>query len=279
MLKKALILFCSLAIGYHALAQNENDTFKLYFDLDVAALNKAATHKIDLLIYNDQILPNSDLTIVGYADYLGTEGYNKTLSEERAENIAKYLEQYGINKSNIKHCIGKGEVERQGLTGKEGYPTDRRVDIVVNNIRSSAQHTRSHKVMPTMDLSRYHQGQTFVLQKIYFFPESHRVKPESMPVLETLYNTMLENPKLKIRIEGHVCCIIDYPDAVDMDNHDSHLSVNRAKSIYDYLVEKGISKSRLQFAGYGKSRPIVAHEITEEDADKNRRVEIRILEK
>lgn len=275
--KAVLTLSLLLVLGHTARAQNENDTFKLYFDLNVATLNKAAQHTIDLLIYNDKIMPNSALTIVGYADYLGTEGYNQALSEQRAENIAGYLGQYGISKKNIKHCIGRGEVERKGLSGKEGYPTDRRVDIVVNG--TGNQHAGPHKVMPSMDLSTYQSGQTFVLKKIYFFPESHRVKPESMPVLQTLYNTMIENPKLKIRIEGHVCCIIDYPDAVDMDSHDSHLSVNRAKSIYDYLVEKGISKSRLQYAGYGKSRPIVAHERTEEDADKNRRVEIRILEK
>jgi len=272
---KAALTFFFLALISAAMAQNTQDTFKLYFDLNVAQLNKTTENKIDLLIYKDRIIPGSDVMIVGYADYLGSEKYNKNLSQERAKNIADYLVKYGISKKNIKLCIGNGEVERKGLSGKEGYPTDRRVDIVVDG----APTITGSKLNTAIDLSKYQTGQSFVLNNIYFFPESHRVKPESMAALETLYETLRKNPKLKIRIEGHVCCIVDFPDAIDMDNHESHLSVNRAKSIYVFLTDKGIDKNRLQFAGYGKSRPIVAHEVTEADADKNRRVEIRILEK
>jgi len=50
---------------------------------------------------------------------------------------------------------------------------------------------------------------------------------------------------MKIQIEGHVCCIRDYDDALDIDNNDNHLSLNRAKQVYIYLVEKGIKANRL----------------------------------
>jgi OOP family OmpA-OmpF porin len=75
-----------------------------------------------------------------------------------------------------------------------------------------------------------------------------------------------------------VCCIENAPDALDVDTYEPTLSVNRAKAIYRYLVSKGIESSRLRYEGFGKRRPIVPNETTEEDAEKNRRVEIRIVE-
>jgi outer membrane protein OmpA-like peptidoglycan-associated protein len=81
-----------------------------------------------------------------------------------------------------------------------------------------------------------------------------------------------------INIEGHVCCIKDVPDALDIDTYESRLSVNRAKAVYEYLVVKGIDPTRLSYVGFGKKRPIIADEKTEEDAAKNRRVEIRVTD-
>jgi len=45
--------------------------------------------------------------IIGYADYLGKEGHNQKLSEERAKNVQDYLIGYNFRKENIKICIGK----------------------------------------------------------------------------------------------------------------------------------------------------------------------------
>jgi hypothetical protein len=56
---------------------------------------------------------------------------------------------------------------------------------------------------------------------------------------------MKENPTLEILIGGHVCCF-----------NDMRLSVLRAKTIYDYLVENGIDKSRMKYKGYGLSKPL-----------------------
>ena len=83
---------------------------------------------------------------------------------------------------------------------------------------------------------------------------------------------MQENPKLKIKIEGHVCCL--------PDNYTYYsLSENRARAVLDYLLDNGIDLSRMQYEGFGSSRKAVKPERTPEDQQKNRRVEIRILEK
>jgi hypothetical protein len=132
-LSRIAIIFFLLFHSSQVVAQRGADTFRLYFDLDVPTLNEKMQKKIDLLMYNDKIITGSKLTIVGYADYLGSSEYNKQLSMKRAEDVRAYLVKYGINNSDITLCMGKGKIDRQGKNDPSGYPTDRRVDIVVNN--------------------------------------------------------------------------------------------------------------------------------------------------
>lgn len=286
MYKALLSILLSVAV-LHAGAQRATDTFKLYFDLGVPALNKQAEKKIDLLIYNDKIISGSNIMVIGYADYLGTEGYNKALSMKRAKNVKDYLVKYGVNAENITLCMGNGEVDRQGLTDRGGYPTDRRVDIVVNNRTRSTPPDHGKKKTDTThkktvtsvdDIKRLKPGATFLLKNVYFPPDRHIIKPESKETLEKLYMVLRDYPKLKISIEGHVCCVKDAADAWDIDTYEQLLSVNRAKAIYNYLVSRGIDSSRLRFAGFGRRHPVVADEQNEQDAELNRRVEIRVTD-
>lgn len=293
-------ILCSFFIS-HAVAQHVTDTFHLYFDLNINTINKNTERRIDLLVYNDKIINGSGIMVIGYADYLGTEGYNKNLSMQRAKNVKDYLVKNGINAADIKMCVGKGQIERRGFTDKEGYPTDRRVDIVVDNSvdrtkqsattsssrsiasnkskKDTSSFTGSKSTSEIKELPKLLEGQTILLKNVYFPPGRHIIKPESFPTLEKLYATLAQNKTLRISIEGHVCCVHDVPDALDNDTGEPLLSFNRAKSIYQYLVEKGIDPARLEYRGFGKTRPVVAYEQTEEDAERNRRVEIRILSK
>ena len=99
--------------------------------------------------------------------------------------------------------------------------------------------------------------------------------------LQKLLKTLKDNPKLKVEIQGHVCCTNNGEDGVDADydTREPKLSENRAKAIYEYLIDKGIAKSRLTYKGYGRSKPKEPIEDTPEKEQANRRVEILILEK
>ncbi|MBC7553987.1 MAG: OmpA family protein [Taibaiella sp.] len=319
MLKSTFTLLLT-SVGLTAAAQNSIDTFRLYFDLNVAPLSKNTEKKIDLLIYNDKIINGSSIMVIGYADFLGSEGHNKTLSIKRAENVRNYLVKYGINASDIKTCIGKGEITRKEMTDKEGNETDRRVDIVVNNTirtetvfqnktssnkinnktdrkndnssiaanlnpntnsklkKDTGNNSALNKKVDLKELTSLKSGQTILLKNVYFPPGSHIIKTESYATLEKLFKILADNPQIKISIEGHVCCIHDVPDALDIDTNEPLLSLNRAKAIYNYLTGQGIDEARLQYKGYGKQKPIIQFERSEEDADKNRRVEVRIID-
>jgi len=287
---KTLLYILFSFVTLPVFGQKGTDTFKLYFDIGIATLSKATEDKIDVLIYNDKIISGSKVMIVGYADFLGSEGRNRNLSIKRAENVKNYLVKYGLNAEDITLCEGKGEVERHGAKNKGGFPTDRRVDIVVNNhtkktmppgkvkMPSKKDSATQAPVTNIEEITRLKTGSVFLLKNVYFPPDRHTIMRESFETLEKLYQVLEANPNLKISIEGHVCCIKNAPDALDIETNEPTLSVNRAKEIYNYLVSRGIDPKRLRYSGFGRSKPKVLDEVTDEDREKNRRVEIRIID-
>ncbi len=294
-MKYILIVFFLSFYLSQAVAQKKNDTFSVYFELNIDQLNDRAQKTIDSLLYKEKIVSDIPMSIIGYADYLNTDEYNMDLSLRRAKTVKEYLQASGVRDKAIKLLIGKGEVKREDTLQKHGgIPKDRRVDIVMEYLTTKAapsldmeirMQPREKNVIPPsssdegFDISLIPKGKTFILKNIYFPMGRHFPRETSYAELDMLLNAMQDNPNMAIQIEGHVCCIFNVPDALDLDSREMDLSVNRARFIYEYLKARGISADRLNYIGYGKSRPIVADEQTQEEAAMNRRVEVRIMDK
>ncbi len=303
MVRLYCLLFSLLFTSSRAGAQKVNDTFSVYFELNVAELSSASKTTIDSLLYLEKINNSVPVSIIGYADYLATDEYNLELSHKRASNVREYLTGSGIRDQLIKLLIGRGEVKRADtLRSTRGIPEDRRVDIVMEYVRSidaappvasvpqDGSDTfivmrPSEKLVvppsssdPGFSIEQVPTGKTFILKNIYFPMGRHFPKQTSYEELDMLLEAMLDNPGMAIRIEGHVCCISNnIADAYDLDSHQLDLSVNRARFIFEYLKARGVAAHRLSYVGYGKSKPIYPNEQTQEEAATNRRVEIRIL--
>ena len=69
-----------------------------------------------------------------------------------------------------------------------------------------------------------------------------------------------------------------HTDSMGEDQFNMDLSQRRAKAVYDFFVSKGIDANRLTYEGYGETQPIEDN-TTEIGRQKNRRVELKILEK
>lgn len=279
-------LFFLLCIFFNCfnVAAKPVDTLKIYFDLGKTELKPSGRQTLDSLLYNDILIAGKKFGIIGYADYVGGDELNVKISESRAKAVQDYLISMHVRPEDIQVVIGRGEVKRSDTTDRSGFQPDRRVDIIPGGIKGWKPPVA--KVAPPtppatkIDISKVQKNEAIRLNKIFFFPGSHRVREESLPEVDNLYTIMKDNPKLKIRIEGHICCLTpNNTDGYDYDSEDFHLSTNRAKAIYDILVEKGIDESRMEYRGFGKSRPLVNPERSTEDENMNRRVEIRILDK
>lgn len=293
-----LILLYIITTPFLLFAKGKGDTLSVYFNFAVPTLDVVAQHYLDSLAYNNKLDINERYGIIGYADYVGDKASNIILSEKRAKNVRQHLANLGIQDDKIEVVIGKGEIERTLLNGNIGYKTDRRVDIIIGGftpIPSSIPKTEkkidtiikqpikviNKIVKPKPTITTAKKDETITLDNILFYPGSHIVRHEAYPQMEELLMAMKLNPNLKIQIEGHICCHIDenLKDGYDYDAKEYHLSRNRAKFIYEYLLRNSISKNRMKYKGFGSSKPLHNPEITEQDKNENRRVEIRILDK
>jgi len=113
------------------------------------------------------------------------------------------------------------------------------------------------------------QGTVFTLNNIFFDANEYALKPESKIELDKLIKFMQENSQVRGEISGHT-------DDRGSESDNQTLSLNRAKSVYNYLIENGIDANRLTFQGYGETKPAASND-TEENRAKNRRIEFKIL--
>ena len=113
-------------------------------------------------------------------------------------------------------------------------------------------------------------GDRFRLNQIYFEFNSSELLTMSYIQLDSLYNILDQKPSVRIEIRGHT-------DNIGNEGYNKKLSVERAASVYNYLIEKGIPKTRMKYRGFGPNIP-VADNSTEQGRELNRRVEIFIVE-
>lgn len=123
-------------------------------------------------------------------------------------------------------------------------------------------------------------GESVVLSEIHFEEGRHVLVKSSKPALTAMLDALKAMPSLQLEIQGHMCCDDALTvDGFDIDTKEFMLSYNRAKTVYDFLVQNGIDASRLTYKGYGTRKRLVSPEKTDKDRDKNRRVEFLITKK
>lgn len=87
-----------------------------------------------------------------------------------------------------------------------------------------------------------------IIENIFYDFDKATLRPESTAALDELVVMLRDNPNITIEMGSHT-------DRVGTDEYNDKLSERRAKSVVDYLIAAGIAPDRLQYRGYGKSRP------------------------
>ncbi len=108
---------------------------------------------------------------------------------------------------------------------------------------------------------------TLVLEGINFRTGSAELLEESFPIIERVFNSLEAFPAVHVEIGGHT-------DAVGSHQANKILSMERAKSVRDYLVKRGISTTKLSVMGYGEDLPVASNK-SADGRKRNRRIEFK----
>lgn len=114
-------------------------------------------------------------------------------------------------------------------------------------------------------------GSAYRLNDINFATNSYELSDKAKFIIEEFAEFLKANPTLKIAIHGHT-------DDVGNDNDNLILSDNRAKAVYEYLINLGIQADRMTYKGFGETKPLASNK-TEQGRAQNRRTEFVVTDK
>lgn len=134
--------------------------------------------------------------------------------------------------------------------------------------------TDSKVIKKDLYLSRIVIDSAIRLENIYYDFDKSNIRPDAAKELDKLVTILRENPTIWIELGSHT-------DSRGKDQYNQWLSQSRANSAVQYIIDKGIEKSRITAKGYGESRPVNqcvnGAKCTEEDFQLNRRTEFKIV--
>ena len=275
------IIFLLISLNFYS----QDDSLSIFFEsakFDISYNQQVKLERFIAMLDEDKY---NGFRMYGYADYVGDYGYNLELSQNRLNEVRKFLNSRGITDEMIIDNIARGELSDKS-EDEIGNSKSRRVDIIYAQIEivDVAETEINEQVEPQEkqiikedpksidEIDDAEVGTNLILKNLNFKPGTANILNKSRPVLEKLLEIMRDNPSMKIEIQGHICCYSPFI------THDG-VAYARAKFVYDYLLNKGVSRYRLSFTDFGASRKLVEPELSEEDRIKNRRVEIKILSK
>lgn len=112
-------------------------------------------------------------------------------------------------------------------------------------------------------------GEEFVFENVFFEFDEYSLKSESISSLKRLVKFLTENSNVNILISGHT-------DNVGNASYNRSLSLQRAKSVQEYLISQGFHQGRVLVEGKGDNEPMVPNTSPENQA-LNRRITIKVL--
>jgi outer membrane protein OmpA-like peptidoglycan-associated protein len=255
MKKIVFLLFLLITV---AQAQTGN-THVVYFETGQYEVPEIETNRLVLFIQSLKDIEIERIAIYGFCDDRGSDSYNLILSQDRANAIKKIFSGFGVDDNLISNVDGKGEVllrviSSDNLNIIRGL--NRKVEInVVYKITETKGVVKDEKEYRFLN-DKLKVGDKITLENILFETGYSYIVEESIPVLEMMADALRERDDIYFTIEGHVCCTKNARDAVDRKTGKRNLSLARAKYIYDYLVQKGVKRTRMRYVGLKNKYPL-----------------------
>lgn len=278
------LLICVLFFAICSFGQNKLEVF---FDFNKDVPNQSSQIRINQWILDNK---NVEVTkIFGYCDSVDDSKYNKELAMRRVNSVLTIFKDHEVK------IVENVELKSFGkdFNYSRNQSENRKVAVFYTVSDDKNKNTKKAEVkaigneIQTEDISaliaeeksalaskfvKAKKGELVRINNINFELNSEKVMGQSVPLLNELLQIMLDNPKLRIEIHGHICC--------NPNPRDTKLSFRRAIVIFKYLSDRGIPINRLAYKGFGSNDPIYkVPERNEKERAANRRVEILIVDK
>jgi outer membrane protein OmpA-like peptidoglycan-associated protein len=235
----------------------------------------------------------------GYTSYYASDRKNKnsgldiysfTLRKEISANKTLWINgnvfdaktKLGLPSMATLTCIGNANFSTQIQTDEDGnflitlpigyeysLNINRKGYLFYSDHFSLLENTADSFFRLNVPLQPIEAGASVVLKNIFFGNNETKIQPESEAELNKIISLLNENPNMKVQISGHT-------DNVGKKEANQLLSLNRAKSVVNYLIGKGININRLLPKGFGDTKPVASND-TEEGKKLNRRTEINVV--
>lgn len=261
---------CELA---EPLAKDERYLLEFYFKLASHAVYTSsriglAVSPTRLSYDHDQVIDISPVLSVERDSAIteATGGWEHAVAEytasggERYVIIGNFFSNQNTKSTRLPYRIGKNSM----LTTSAYYFVD---DVSVRPVDSLKQ-----KIVPRVSKFKrdtIELNTDYILKNIQFEFDSYVLLRSSFVELDKVVEYLKQRPEINIRLSGHT-------DFIGSDDYNLTLSRNRARSVADHFISRGIMSQRIISYGFGKARPIILDK-TDEARKINRRVEIRFV--
>ncbi len=172
---------------------------------------------------------------------------------------------------NKDKCVNDAE-DKDGFQDEDGCPDPDNDKDGIPDTRDNCPDVKgdaTHNGCPFKEPAKIEDN--FILEGVVFRTGSAEITEDSYPILDGVFDQLTKYSDRKFEIAGHT-------DNVGKDKINIKLSLDRANSVRDYLVNRGIEANRLVGKGYGASRP-KADNKTAEGRSINRRIEFYRIKK
>jgi outer membrane protein OmpA-like peptidoglycan-associated protein/tetratricopeptide (TPR) repeat protein len=188
------------------------------------------------------------------ADVVLYKMQNETKSDEVARQKLAKDNSYSFE---VEHGSPyKVVAEKPGfLTVSQEFTANKTAPVVANNEKMVMREKKNNVAYTVQDIN-YETG-------------NYGLAPEGMQNLDAMVSMLNNNTKIIVEISAHT-------DNTGTPAVNQALSQKRAQAVVDYLVGKGVDRSRLKAQGYGETKPIASN-TSEAGRSKNRRTEFKLL--
>jgi outer membrane protein OmpA-like peptidoglycan-associated protein len=248
------LIFCFIALPVYSQVKRDTSLI-LYFKPGVSQLDSSHIRNLNHFLASVDGITE----IIGFADTVATIHYNRNLSRLRALNVYQFV-------------VSKKRIEKGYSFKGEEFPQDadlrmnRRVEVIgykrINNSEGEAG-------------MKYELADSFDIQNITFLPDRAVLTPESFGSISHLVDQIKSYRNARFEIVGHVNYQSKKDSSFLKDLY--QLSEERARLIYETLIENGVDKRLLRYTGIGNSQPLIKNPTTDEQRMKNMRVQIVVF--